>query len=148
MGKADELREALRIREIECQDLSVEVHDLRKEVERLRYDRSRLVIIESPFAGDYGRNLEYARGCMRDALWRGEAPFASHLLYTQQGILDDRLHAERKMGMDAGFRWGCAAGRTVVYRDLGVSEGMTRGIREAEKAGRTVEFRRIKKVPL
>lgn len=47
------------------------------------------VVVESPFAGDIQKNIEYARKCMADCLKRGEAPFASHLLYTQDGILDD-----------------------------------------------------------
>ena len=40
-----------------------------------------LVLLESPYAGYVERNLAYARACMRDCLLRGEAPFASHLLY-------------------------------------------------------------------
>ena len=42
----------------------------------------RFVIIESPYAGNVEENEEYARKCLRDCLMRGEAPFASHLLYT------------------------------------------------------------------
>ncbi len=61
-----------------------------------------LVILESPFAGDVEKNLEYARKCMRDCFMRGEFPFASHLLYTQDGILDDDLLEERKLGISAG----------------------------------------------
>ena len=65
-----------------------------------------LVIIESSFAGDMERNIKYARRCMRDSLIRGEFPFASHLLYTQEGILDDTKPDERKLGIEAGFEWG------------------------------------------
>lgn len=49
------------------------------------------VILESPYAGDVERNLTYARECVRDSLSRGEAPIASHLLYTQEGILKDEI---------------------------------------------------------
>ena len=42
-----------------------------------------LVIIESPYMGDVQRNIAYAQQCMGDSLKRGEAQFASHLLYTQ-----------------------------------------------------------------
>ena len=49
----------------------------------------RLVIVESPYAGDIETNVKYARRCVKDSLMRGEAPIASHLLYTQEGILDD-----------------------------------------------------------
>ena len=38
----------------------------------------KLVIVESPFAGDTERNIRYARACLADCLRRGEAPFASH----------------------------------------------------------------------
>jgi hypothetical protein len=57
----------------------------------------RLVIVESPFAGDVAANLSYGRRCMADCLRRGEAPFASHLLYTQPGVLDDSLPEERQL---------------------------------------------------
>jgi hypothetical protein len=43
------------------------------------------VLLESPYAGDVDGNLHYARAAMRDCLHLGEAPFASHLLYTQPG---------------------------------------------------------------
>jgi len=35
----------------------------------------RRVIVESPYAGDVARNVEYARACVRDSLQRGEAPY-------------------------------------------------------------------------
>ena len=54
------------------------------------------VIIESPYAGDVERNVRYARAAMADCLKRGEAPFASHLLYTQEGVLDDDIPGERQ----------------------------------------------------
>jgi len=65
----------------------------------------KLVIIESPYAGDIPANIEYARLCVRDSLSRGEAPIASHLLYTQAGILDDNIPSERQWGIDAGLAW-------------------------------------------
>jgi hypothetical protein len=74
-----------------------------------------LVIIESPLAGDFERNIRYARWCMFDCLMRGEAPFASHLLYPQ--CLDDRDPGHRKLGIEAGFAWGELA-RHVYYIDL------------------------------
>lgn len=46
----------------------------------------RIVVLESPYAGDIERNTNYARDCMRDSILRGEAPIASHLIYTQAGI--------------------------------------------------------------
>lgn len=49
----------------------------------------RRVIIESPYAGNVEANATYLRRCLRDSLLRGEAPFASHAIYTLPGVLDD-----------------------------------------------------------
>lgn len=99
------------------------------------------VILESPFAGDVEKNTEYAREAMRDSLLRGEAPFASHLLYTQ--MLDDTVPHERSMGIEAGLAIGSYATKTVVYTDLGISGGMKYGIERAEAEGRPVEYRTL-----
>lgn len=103
----------------------------------------KLVIIESPYAGDVSANTEYARRCVRDSLSRGEAPIASHLLYTQPGILDDLKADERQWGIDAGLAWRTVAHASAVYIDLGVSRGMEYGITAALEAGIPVEYRVI-----
>lgn len=102
-----------------------------------------LVIVESPFAGDVDRNVAYARAAMRDCFLRGEAPLASHLLYTQPGVLDDLVPEERRLGIEAGLTWGKWAQKTVVYADLGVSPGMELGIARAQVMGRPVEMRSL-----
>jgi hypothetical protein len=104
----------------------------------------RLVILESPFAGDEQANIDYARLCVRDSLMRGEAPIASHLLYTQPSILDDTAPEERQWGIVAGLAWVEVAHASVVYEDFGISDGMHYGINAAEVAGLPVEFRKIK----
>ncbi len=83
-----------------------------------------LVIVESPFAGDIDTNLRYAREAMRDCFERGETPFASHLLYTQPGVLDDTLPEERLKGISAGYIFWAYARKIVFYTDLGFSPGM------------------------
>lgn len=103
----------------------------------------RLVIVESPYAGDVERNEAYARAAMHDCLMRGEAPLASHLLYTQPGVLDDLDPEERKLGIQAGLEWGSVAAATVVYQDLGVSRGMAEGIHRANQELRDVEYRQL-----
>lgn len=103
----------------------------------------RRVILESPYAGDVAANEQYARACVRDSLSRGEAPLASHLLYTQPGILDDTIAEERSWGIEAGLAWGCLADATVAYVDRGISRGMAYGIECAEREGRPVEIRRL-----
>lgn len=104
----------------------------------------RLVILESPFAGDVGANIEYARAAVRDSLSRGEAPIASHLLYTQEGILDDDIPSERQWGIDAGLAWRVVSSGTVVYTDRGISKGMGYGILKAKSDGKPVEYRTLK----
>lgn len=103
----------------------------------------RLVVIESPFAGDVETNLAYVRACMADCLAQGESPFASHALYTQPGVLDDDDPEERHKGMMAGWDWMTKADAVVVYTDLGISQGMRDGIERASKAGKPIEFRTI-----
>ena len=101
------------------------------------------VIIESPYAGDIERNIAYARMCMNDSFKRGEAPFASHLLYTQDGILNDAVKHERDLGIDAGLEWGKLAELTAAYIDYGITSGMQYGIENAYSHDRVVEFRKI-----
>lgn len=102
------------------------------------------VILESPFAGNVERNVAYAKLCLKDCLLRGEAPIASHLLFTQPGILDDTKPEERKLGIGAGHAWMDRADKVVVYHDFGFSSGMDAGIREAVRNDTPVEFRRLK----
>lgn len=126
-----------------------------------------LVIIESPFKGETpeqeAEHLAYARRALRDSLDRGEAPFASHLLYTQ--VLDDGVPEERKLGMEAGWAWQCACKMEVsplssailpatttiaVYADYGVSDGMAKALERASTlacSSPRVEFRYIGKNP-
>ena len=107
----------------------------------------RLVILESPYAsettGGVERNVAYARAALRDSLARGEAPVASHLLYTQPGVLDDNDRVERSWGISAGLAWGKVAEATVVYIDLGTSRGMAYGIVRAVEDGRPIEYRHV-----
>lgn len=103
----------------------------------------RLVVVESPYAGDTMRHVAYALAAVRDCIERGEAPFASHLFYTQ--MLDDRNGKEREMGIECGLAWAGEAHATVVYTDLGISEGMEQGIEHACQCGRVIEYRRLEK---
>jgi hypothetical protein len=103
----------------------------------------RLVVIESPYAGDVERNLKYLRAAMADCLSRGEAPFASHALYTQPGVLDDAKPDEREKGIRAGFAWGELAVLRVFYVDLGWSSGMRQGLAEATRFWQPVEYRNL-----
>ncbi|HLD40479.1 MAG TPA: hypothetical protein VJB13_05055 [Candidatus Nanoarchaeia archaeon] len=107
----------------------------------------KLVYVESPFKGENweltARNVYYARLCVRDCLKRGEAPYASHLFFTQAGILNDAIQAERDLGIAAGQSMGDKFDLRVVYEDFGISKGMQYGIERALKLGQPIEHRKL-----
>ena len=107
----------------------------------------RLVILESPYAGktedEVTRNVAYARRALRDSLLRGEAPIASHLLYTQPGVLRDKVPEERALGIGAGLAWSKVAHAAVVYGDIGITPGMQEGINRHQAEGTPIEYRQI-----
>lgn len=103
----------------------------------------RRVVLESPFSGDVEANIAYARLCVRDSLLRGEAPIASHLLYTQETVLDDAVPEERKLGMLCGWTWIPLCEAIVVYTDYGISRGMREGIQIAIACKKPIEYRTL-----
>lgn len=103
----------------------------------------KLVIVESPFSGDTHKHIKYLRACLRDCVLRGESPYASHGLLTQEGVLNDDIDGERNLGVNLGFQWHEVADYMVVYTDLGISEGMSLGMANAAKRGLPILTRRI-----
>lgn len=113
----------------------------------------RLTIIESPYAGDIERHIFYARRAMRHSLLLGEAPYASHLLYTQPRVLRDNVPHEREMGLARGHWFIRAFGNAyttcyldamlAVYTDYGISGGMRAGIDCATKYSLPIVYRKI-----
>lgn len=87
------------------------------------------VIIESPYAGDVLKHVAYAQEALWDSLARGEAPLASHLLYTQ--VLDDKDPKERELGIEAGLAWMSQAEAVVAYIDHGWSPGMRAAVKRS-----------------
>jgi len=101
------------------------------------------VIIESPYAGNIEQNIKYARACLKDSLNRNEAPLASHLLYTQDGVLDDTVESERMQGINAGLAWLEVADLHVFYVDYGMSDGMKYALNYSTDKGVKTVFRKI-----
>lgn len=101
------------------------------------------VIIESPYAGDVEANIKYARRAIRDSVSRAEAPIASHLLFTQPGILDDNDPDERLLGVECGLAWLKVADKMAVYTDRGISSGMSLAISLAKQQNLKIEYRSI-----
>lgn len=115
------------------------------------------VIVESPFATNTitlangnlyevfeNENIAYARACLHDCLVNHEeAPYASHLLYTQPGILDDTVPEERKLGIEAGLEISRSAKKRLFYVDRGFSSGMKWGFKFAQEIGQVCEIRQL-----
>lgn len=106
----------------------------------------KLVVLESPYAGDIERNVTYARRCLHDCLIRGESPIASHLLFTQPGVLDDNKSEERALGIKAGLAWVPRADYSVYYTDLGWSNGMRSALYLAIRNLRPIKIRKLDKL--
>lgn len=105
--------------------------------------RKPIVIIESPYAGNIEKNIRYARDAMADSIRRGEAPYASHLLYTQDGVLRDDIPEERREGIKAGLAFSAVAEKAVFYTDLGTSSGIKEGLKRHRKNGLKIERRTL-----
>ena len=105
------------------------------------------VAIESPFAGDVEANLTYLRRCMADCIANDEAPYASHGLYTQPGVLDDNVPKQRVRGIRAGFAIAVKMDVRAIYLDLGFSDGMLAGLLNARAVSQPVEFRALDLTP-
>lgn len=101
------------------------------------------VVIVSPYSGDVEKNLRYLRAAMRDCLLRGEAPFAGHGLFTQEGVLDDSDAEERALGMKAHQAWMDACDLVVAYTDKGHSPGMVEDLFAASACGVPIDERKV-----
>lgn len=103
------------------------------------------VVIESPYKATDAYTVEqherYLEFAMQDALHKGEAPFASHMLYTK--VLNDDDAIERMQGIRAGLLWGEGCDYVAVYRDMGISSGMQLGIDHWNKKNKRIEYRTI-----
>lgn len=101
----------------------------------------KLVIIESPYAGDVPVNLGYLAECLKDSIKRGEAPFASHAIYPL--CLDDKIKEERIKGIVCGYQWMAQADIVAVYTDLGMSPGMQAAVDRAKDLNKVIEYRSL-----
>lgn len=130
----------------------------------------RLVVLESPYAAklkyeqwlsvndrkpseqaveDYRKyfmeevedNLKFARQKFRELVAQGDAPIASHLTYTQDGILDDLVPNERRVGIAAGLAWRPMAEVSVFFpRDGYWSRGMLDALDSCVNEGLVAEL--------
>lgn len=118
-----------------------------------------LAVIESPYSASsivrFAMHVRYARAAVLDAIGLGYAPFASHLLYTQEGIFSEASPSDRERGIRAGHvPYAYVLPRydespvygspfCLVYPDFGISDGMRAGIKEAKTHGCQVLHRSL-----
>ena len=98
----------------------------------------KLVSIQSPYAGDPERNTAYARRALTDSLSRDEAPFASHLLYTQ--VIDE---SSRGAALQCDHAFLAKCDLVAFYMDLGFSPGMHLAHQKAIEFNVPIELRQI-----
>lgn len=107
--------------------------------------QKKIVVIESPYASrdvdTKQNNVCYAHRAVLDSLRRGEAPVASHVIYTT--VLDDENIPDRDLGIVAGLEFHFVANVVAFYTDRGWSAGMRKARGHAEQLGVAIEFRRI-----
>jgi len=92
----------------------------------------KLVYICSPYAGDIGNNIRFARAACRYVMEQGYAPIAVHLLYPQ--ILDDSVPSQREAGILMGLRVLASCDELWVCGEH-ISHGMSCEIAEAKRLG-------------
>lgn len=96
------------------------------------------VVVESPFAGDAGRNQVYLQRIIRELSLNSYSTYASHRMLT--GALDDNNVDERRQGMLLG------AHMTRKLLDAGASHlfcvayGMSEGMQESARLHRRHEW--------
>lgn len=102
-------------------------------------EKSPVVMIESPYSGDVEANEDYARTALWDSLERGEAPIATHLLWTQ--VWDDTCEKTRSTALSRCRTLRNRVDNVVFYVDLGFSDGMKRALAECIEDDLSYEFR-------
>jgi len=128
------------------QDWLDEEKEIIKQAKEIKREKNRMkrVIVESPYRGNIELNEAYGELAMHDCLVnRNESPYASHLLYTRKFVLNDKIMQERELGINAGFCWRSVSDKSVFYVDLGITDGMEKGITDCKKKKSKYEIRKL-----
>ena len=117
-----------------------------------RVEDLRVTVYESPFAArtfdQFARHVAYIRLLTRlGAQLYGEAAIASHMIWTQPGVLRDDDPEERALGIDCGLAVALLAcnGHVghVYWTDLGWSGGMLRSAESMRERGLPINERSL-----
>jgi hypothetical protein len=94
--------------------------------------KSKIVYIASPYAGDIEQNVAFAIEACKYAIQLGYTPIAPHLMYPQ--MLDDSAPNERTLGLELGKRLLATADEIWLCGDK-ISNGMYAEMLEAMSLG-------------
>jgi hypothetical protein len=95
-------------------------------------EKSKIIYIASPYAGDVEHNIEFAIEACKYAIQLGCTPIAPHLMYPQ--MLDDSAPDERALGLELGKRLLATADEIWLCGDR-ISNGMYAEMLEAMSLG-------------
>jgi hypothetical protein len=95
-------------------------------------EKSKIVYIASPYAGNVEQNVEFAIEACKYAIQLGCTPVAPHLMYPQ--MLDDSAPNERTLGLELGKRLLATADEIWLCGDK-ISDGMYAEMLEAISLG-------------
>jgi hypothetical protein len=98
----------------------------------------RPVVYESPFASTdldtFARNIAYARLLIREgATGYNEAGIASHVIWTQPGILRDTVESERNLGIACGIVFANMAKQGIIGHIYGIDLGWSKGMLKSKE---------------
>lgn len=107
-----------------------------------------IILLESPYLHEHPIDGEeysiYLSRCLRDSLKRGEAPIATHAMYTRPGVLNLSI-GEATLATLASDDLAELIPITVAYTDYGITEKMDLGLDRAGRWKHTIEYREIGK---
>jgi hypothetical protein len=101
----------------------------------------RRVAIKSPYSGNKEKNLRYLNACIKDALYRGEAPFATDKMSLD--IANDEDPYENRTWQEAALDWEALADYIVVYMDLGITPEMSTSVKYHQAHGAQIIYRTL-----
>lgn len=125
--------------------------DSHKIIDNNNYSNLKMVVLETRFVSKDIKTMimyrKFTLACIRGCLKRGEALYASHMMFAETNTLDEFSAEELTLGMVAGFLWSNQATKTVVYTDLGIGKGIAKGIETAKLNSKEIEYKTLGWIP-
>jgi hypothetical protein len=110
----------------------------------------KLIAVESPYGSDdwqeIAENIHYLRACMHYVHLQGNAPYASHAISTQPGVLDDSDKGpggERETGIFGGQAIADRMDEKWVFMDKGMTTGMEYGYKRSGEINQPILIKEL-----